>query len=213
VSRVVYVTPDWKGAKRLREHWLDESGFGGSASGDLERMRGSGYEVDRWDHVCIKSRKLLPGTEVTEKVNQALKRVKDPDEPSEASQPISPKVQHDAPIADPEAHDAAKLETPTSQSITHGTIGASADGNPRVRHDGVTVSQVVAGGPADQVGIKVGDVILAIDDHYLFTSEELNNMIDRCKPDSTIRIRYRRYSMTYETSLIVTNRETAKTEN
>jgi hypothetical protein len=74
VSRVAYITPDWTGAKRLKEHWLDESGFGGSASGDLERMRGSGYEADRWDHVCIKSRKLLPGKDVTEKVNQALKR-------------------------------------------------------------------------------------------------------------------------------------------
>jgi hypothetical protein len=101
----------------------------------------------------------------------------------------------------------------TSQPSANGTIGASADGNPRVRHDGVTVSQVVAGGPADQIGIKVGDVILAIDDHYLFTIEELNNAIDSCKPGYTIKIRYRRYSMTYETSLIVGNREAAKTEH
>jgi hypothetical protein len=75
VSRVVYITPDWTGAKRLKEHWLDEGGMGGSASADLERMRGSGYQADRWDHVCIKSRKLLPGTDVTAKVNQALKRL------------------------------------------------------------------------------------------------------------------------------------------
>ena len=101
----------------------------------------------------------------------------------------------------------------TSQPTADGTIGASSDGNPRVRHDGVTVSQVVAGGPADQIGIKVGDVILAIDGHYLFTIEELNNAIDSCKPGSTIKIRYRRYSMTYETSLIVGNREAAKTEH
>jgi hypothetical protein len=73
VSRIVYITPDWKGNKRLRDHWLDESGFGGSASADLQRMTGSGYNVDRWDHVCIKSKNLLPGKDVTEKVNQALK--------------------------------------------------------------------------------------------------------------------------------------------
>jgi hypothetical protein len=73
VSRVVYFTPDWKGAKRLREHWLDEGGMGGSGSADVERMRRSGYEVDRWDHVCTKSRNLLPGTDVTEKVKEALK--------------------------------------------------------------------------------------------------------------------------------------------
>jgi hypothetical protein len=60
-----------------RGHWLDESGIGGSASADVQRMIGSGYNVDRWDqdHVCVKSGKLLPGTDATEKVNQALKRV------------------------------------------------------------------------------------------------------------------------------------------
>ena len=73
VSRVVYFTPDWKGAKRLREHWLDESGMGGSGSADVERMRGSGYEVDRWNGVCIKSKNFLPGRDVTEKVKEALK--------------------------------------------------------------------------------------------------------------------------------------------
>jgi len=73
VSRVVYITSDWKGAKRLRGHWLDESGMGGSASADVERMRGSGYEVDRWDHVCIKSKNLLPGKDVTEKIKEAVR--------------------------------------------------------------------------------------------------------------------------------------------
>jgi S1-C subfamily serine protease len=67
--------------------------------------------------------------------------------------------------------------------------------------------------PADQVGIKVGDVILAIDDHYLYTIEELNNATVRCKPGSTMKIRYRRYSMTYEMSLIVGVGEVAKTEH
>ena len=188
---------------------MDEGGFLGAMAAD----QSGSYQVDRWGGYCTEvptpfhpNQKLLPGTDVTEKVNQALKRVKGSDEPSEASQPINPTVQHEAPIADPEAHDAAKPQTSISQS--HGTIGASSDGNSKVRLDGVTLSQVVSGGPADQVGLKVGDVILAIDDHYLFTSEELHN--DDCKPGSTIRIRYRRYSMTYETSLIVSNREPAR---
>lgn len=71
----------------------------------------------------------------------------------------------------------------------------------------MTVSQVVAGGPADQLGIKAGDVILAVDDHYLFTIEELNNAIVRCKPGAELKIRYRRYKMTYEAPLIVGSRE------
>ena len=122
-----------------------------------------------------------------------------------ASSDDNPRVRHDAPMAEPEAS--------TSQPTAHGTIGVSSDGNPSVRHDGVTVSQVVTGGPADQIGIKVGDVILAIDDHYLYTIEELNNATGRCKPGSTIKIRYRRYSMTYEMSLIVGVGEVAKTEH
>lgn len=81
VSRVVYVTPDFKGAKRLRGHWLDEGGFGGSGSADAQRMGGSGLVVDRWPGVCSKMKAFggqgatLPGTDVTEKVNQALKRL------------------------------------------------------------------------------------------------------------------------------------------
>jgi hypothetical protein len=81
VSRVVYVTPEWKGAKRLRGHWLDESGVGGSASADFQRDYGGGFEVDRWRGVCQKAKAfsggggdMKPGTDVTEKVNQALKR-------------------------------------------------------------------------------------------------------------------------------------------
>jgi hypothetical protein len=169
VSHVAYFTQAWP-YPRGRGKWdMDDDGDG------------------RWIF-CRKMKSfarlgdMKPGIDVTEKVNQALNRVKEP-------------------------------EASTSQPTAHGTIGASSDGNPRVRHDGVTVSQVVAGGPADQIGIKVGDVILAIDDHYLFTIEELNIAIGRCKPGSTIKIRYRRYSMTYETSLIVGNRETAKTEH
>jgi hypothetical protein len=81
VSRVVYVTPDFKGAKRMRGRWLDEGGFGGSASADLQRMNGGGLVVDRWQNVCYKTKVFggqgdtLPGTDVTEKVNQALKRL------------------------------------------------------------------------------------------------------------------------------------------
>lgn len=80
VSRVVYVTQDFKGAKRLRGHWYDESGFGGANSADIQRMSGSGLVVDRWPVVCYKEKSfgrqgdMLPGTDVTDKVNQALQR-------------------------------------------------------------------------------------------------------------------------------------------
>lgn len=91
--------------------------------------------------------------------------------------------------------------------VVQGTIGVSCEGNLRVRRNGITVSDVVIGGPADQAGIKSGDVILAIDDHYMYTIEELNNVIVRFKPGVGIRIRYRRYAATYEMPLIVGSRE------
>lgn len=81
VSRIVYITPEWKGAKRMRDHWLDEGGFGGSGSADFQRDNGSGLVVDRWPGNCQKikafspgSGDMKPGTDVTDKVTLALKR-------------------------------------------------------------------------------------------------------------------------------------------
>lgn len=64
VARAVYITDQYK-AKRLRGHWLDENGFFG--------------QEDRWPGVCQKmgafgkGGAMKPGTDVTEKVNAALK--------------------------------------------------------------------------------------------------------------------------------------------
>jgi hypothetical protein len=91
----------------------------------------------------------------------------------------------------------------SSQAFNDATIGASTDENPTIRHDGITLDRVTPGGPADRVGIRVGDVILAIDDHYLFTAEELDAEIKHHKPGAQVSVRYRRYSTIYDTSLIV----------
>jgi len=77
----------------------------------------------------------------------------------------------------PQSRDSAEEsiathEAPPSQAVAQATIGASCDDNPTLRHDGITLSHVVAGGPADQAGIRAGDVVLAINDHYLFTGQE-----------------------------------------
>jgi hypothetical protein len=64
VSRVVYMS---------NGRWLDQGGFGGA----LAQQDGGG--VDRWQDVCTKGifhPKLVAGTDVTEKVNQALKDAK-----------------------------------------------------------------------------------------------------------------------------------------
>jgi PDZ domain-containing protein len=93
--------------------------------------------------------------------------------------------------------------TASSPVFSDATIGASTDENPKTRHDGITLTRITPGGPAEQAGIRVGDVILAIDDHYLFTAEELDTEIKHHQPGTRVAVRYRRYSMIYATSLVM----------
>jgi S1-C subfamily serine protease len=67
----------------------------------------------------------------------------------------------------------------------------------------VTLTAVTVGGSADQAGIRAGDVILAINDHYLFTIGELRDEINRHEPGTKISVRYRRYSTIYDVTLAV----------
>jgi hypothetical protein len=95
-------------------------------------------------------------------------------------------------------NDTAKL-----QIYKDASIGVFADGNPDIRHDGVTLTAVTPGGPADQVGIKAGDVVLSITDHYLFTISELREEISHHSPGTKIAIRYRRYSTINDAFVVV----------
>jgi hypothetical protein len=77
VSRVVFLTDSYP--HRGRGKWMDEGGFGGSASADSERQLGSGLQVNRWPGFCTKARfagegPIKVGVDLTDKVNQALKR-------------------------------------------------------------------------------------------------------------------------------------------
>lgn len=108
-----------------------------------------------------------------------------------------------------QGQDSAEAATPTRESSSSaavangGSIGAWSDENPNVRHDGVTLSRVAPGGPADQAGIKPGDVILAIDDKYLFTAGELKSELGLRKPGSKIAVRYRRHSIIFDIYLVL----------
>jgi hypothetical protein len=93
--------------------------------------------------------------------------------------------------------------TSRPEVFAHASIGTFSEGNSEVRHDGVTLTALTPGGPAEQAGIKAGDVILAINDHYLFTIGELKEEITRHQPGTKIAIRYRRYSTIYEASVTV----------
>ena len=62
---------------------------------------------------------------------------------------------------------------------------------------------VIAGGSADQAGMKAGDVILAIDGRNLSSGAELSDEIRHHQPGSKITVRFRRHAITYEANLIV----------
>jgi hypothetical protein len=91
----------------------------------------------------------------------------------------------------------------TEQVFTDATIGVFAEGNPTVRHDGVILSSVAHDGPADRAGIRAGDVILAVDDRFLFTIEELDREIHRHRPGTQITVRYRRYTTINASTVLV----------
>jgi len=64
VSKVVYTS---------KGRWLDEGGFAGAMLANSQHKAGG---VDRWEGFCTKGTfhpKLVPGTDVTEKVNEVLK--------------------------------------------------------------------------------------------------------------------------------------------
>ena len=89
------------------------------------------------------------------------------------------------------------------QTFPNSSIGVFCEGNPDVHHDGVLLTALTPGGSADQVGIKAGDFILAIDDHFLFTIRGLKDEVSSHPPGTTMRVRYRRYSTISEATLVV----------
>ena len=86
-------------------------------------------------------------------------------------------------------------------------IGIRLTGNPTARHDGVEISGVQPNGPADGIGIKSGDVILAIDDHYLFTIAELRSALSQHDPGARLTIRYRRDRLISENYLTLGSKD------
>jgi hypothetical protein len=102
-----------------------------------------------------------------------------------ASQEIKP------PPAHPLSQDPSHTATMLGDYQEEGSIGAWSEEKPWIRRDGVIISRVVPGGPADHVGIQQGDFVLAIDDHYVFTGEELSVRIRLYKAGQRVRIRYR----------------------
>lgn len=82
-------------------------------------------------------------------------------------------------------------------------IGVSFTGNPTVKHDGLEVSSVQLRGPADNIDIKPGDVIISIDGHYLYSIDDLRAVLRGHEQGGRLTIRYRRDRLSYVNYLVL----------
>jgi hypothetical protein len=82
-------------------------------------------------------------------------------------------------------------------------LGVRFAGNPTVRHDGVEIVGIQAGGPADIVAMRPGDRILAIDNHFLYTIDELRAELLRHNAGAQVPIRYQRNALIYDSFVVL----------
>jgi serine protease Do len=97
--------------------------------------------------------------------------------------------------------------------VARGSIGIMFDSveNPAIARvygagTGVTVSSVVAGSPADQAGLKVGDTITTVDGHKVTKGSELVAEIAARKPGAKIAINFLRNGKAQETTVTIADR-------
>jgi serine protease Do len=97
--------------------------------------------------------------------------------------------------------------------VARGSIGIefNAQENPAIARvygvgQGVTISNVVAGSPADQAGLKVGDTIVAVDGHSVKNGDELVADIASRRPGSKVNLGIVRNGKKQETAVTVADR-------
>jgi serine protease Do len=97
--------------------------------------------------------------------------------------------------------------------VARGSIGIMFDSveNPAIARvygagSGVTVSSVVAGSPADQAGLKVGDTITTVEGHKVTKGQELVAEIASRKPGAKVAISFLRNGKAQQTTVTVADR-------
>ena len=97
--------------------------------------------------------------------------------------------------------------------VSRGSIGIefNAQDNPAIArvygvNTGVTVSNVVAGSPAEQAGLKVGDTIISVDDRPIKNGDELVSDIASRKPGSKVTLGYIRNGKKGDATVTVADR-------
>jgi len=97
--------------------------------------------------------------------------------------------------------------------VSRGSIGIQFDAveNPAITRvygagSGITVSSVVAGSPADQAGLKVGDTITSVDGKKVSKGTELVGDIASRKPGSKVTLGFLRNGKSQEASVTIADR-------
>jgi S1-C subfamily serine protease len=72
----------------------------------------------------------------------------------------------------------------------HASIGLNTRSVTTGNRQGAYVAQVVPGGPADQAGLKAGDVITLADSTLITSADVLSVVVERHQPGDTITVRY-----------------------
>jgi len=100
-------------------------------------------------------------------------------------------------------------QTPSSQpgSIGASLRAASPDGR------GIKLADIIKNGPADQAGLKFGDVIIAVNDASVTKPEELARVIGSFKSGTTITIIYLRKGEKKQSAVTVLERSKVFTEH
>jgi len=159
------------------------SSVGIVAGEHIVRVSKSGYR--RWERTLKSS---------TGKIKIAARLEPIPVDASASSQPPS----EVAAIRDP--------DPPANSSegvAVEARIGIWLTGNPKSRHDGIEISGVQPEGPAASIGMQPGDLILAIDGHYLYSIDDLRSDLLRHERGARLAIRYRHGRLTYDNYLVL----------
>jgi serine protease Do len=103
--------------------------------------------------------------------------------------------------------------TGPEHKVSRGSIGIMFDAveNPAIARvygsgTGVPISSVVAGSPADQAGLKVGDTITTVDGKKVTKGSELVSDIASRKPGSKILVGFLRNGKSQDTSVTIADR-------
>ena len=74
------------------------------------------------------------------------------------------------------------------------------------RKDGAIIAGVMRGGPAEKAGVKVGDILIALDDKPITSVTRMLNTIARLPPGSTARFRFLREAGEVELPIVIGTR-------